>query len=85
MQIRELPRGGQLSTHQNVVNVPADVNSTVHLLPRLVSESQTMPVKLERRLSYKHHYKFESIRPRKVLEGLQYLVQTSKMFQDEGI
>ena len=85
MQICELPRGGQLSIHGNVVNVPADVNSTVHLLPRLLSESQTIPVKLKRRLSYKHHYKFESVRPRKVLEGLQYLVQTSKLFQDEGI
>ena len=39
MQIRELPRGGQLSIHGNVVNVPSDVNSTVHTLPRLVSES----------------------------------------------
>ena len=27
MQIRELPRCGQLSIHGNVVNVPADVNS----------------------------------------------------------
>ena len=26
MQLRELPRGGQLSIHGNVVNVPADVN-----------------------------------------------------------
>ena len=67
------------------MNVSADVNSTVHLLPRLLSESQTIPVKLKRCLSYKHHYKFESVRPRKVLEGLQYLAQTSKLFQDEGI
>ena len=34
MQIRELPRGGQLSIHGNVVNVPADVSSTVSTLPR---------------------------------------------------
>ena len=27
MQIRELPRCGQLSIHGNVVNVPEDVNS----------------------------------------------------------
>ena len=31
MQIRELPRGGQLSIHGNLVNVPADVNSAVSL------------------------------------------------------
>ena len=85
MQIRELPRGGQLSIHGNVVNVPADVNSTVNLLPRSVSESETIPVKLKRRLDYKHHYQFQSIRPKKVLQAVEYLVRTSKLFQDEGI
>ena len=39
MQVRELPRGGQLSIHGNVVNVPADVNSTVSVLPRPINES----------------------------------------------
>lgn len=29
MQLREKPRGGQLSLNGNVVNVPADVTSTV--------------------------------------------------------
>ena len=36
VQIRELPRGGQLSIHGNFVNVPADVNSTVSTLPRSI-------------------------------------------------
>ena len=47
MQVRELPSGGQLSIHGNVVNVPADVNSTVNVLPRLINESQTIPIKLK--------------------------------------
>ena len=37
----DLPRGGQLSTHGNVVNVPADVNSVVNTLPKPINESQT--------------------------------------------
>ena len=49
MQIRELPTGGRLSIHGNVINVPADVNSTVNVLPRPVNESQTIPLKLKRR------------------------------------
>ena len=85
MQIRELPRGGQLSIHGNVVNVPSDVNSTVHTLPRLISDSQTVPIKLKRRLSYKHHYQFQNVRPKKVLEAAQYLVTTSELFKSEGI
>ncbi|XP_078383037.1 uncharacterized protein LOC144665645 [Oculina patagonica] len=85
MQLRELPSGGQLSIHGNVVNVPANVNSTVNVLPRPVNESQTIPIKLKRRLSYKHHYQFQNIRPSKVLEAAKYLVQTSQLFQNEGI
>ena len=85
MQIRELPRGGQLSIHGNVVNVPSDVNSTVHTLPRLISESQTIPIKFKRRLSYKHHYQFQNVRPRKVLEAVKYLVSTSELYKTEGI
>ena len=37
MQIRELSRGGQLSIHGNVVNVPADVNSTVSTVSSKIS------------------------------------------------
>ena len=85
MQIRELPRGGQLSIHGNIVNVPSDVNSTVHCLPRPISESQTIPIKLKRRLGYKHQYQFQNVRPKKVLDAAKYLVDTSKLFQTEGI
>ena len=47
----ELPRGGQLSIHGNVVNVPADVNSVLNTLPKLIHESQTIPIKLKSKLS----------------------------------
>jgi len=82
MQIRELPKGGQLSIHGNVVNVPADINSTVSTLPRSVNESRTIPIKLKRSLSYKHCYQFQKVRPRKVLEAAKYLVETSELFQN---
>ena len=85
MQIHELPRGGQFKIHGNVVNVPADVNSTVNVLPRSMNELQTIPVKLKRRLCYKHHYTFQSIRPLKVLMAAQYLAKNSKLFINEGI
>ena len=68
MQIRELLRGGQLSIHGNIVNVPSDVNLTVHCLPRPRSKSQTIPMKLKRRLGYKHHYQFRIVRLKKVLD-----------------
>ena len=85
MQIRELPRGGQLSIHGNIVNVPSDVNSTVHCRPRPLSESHTIPIKLKGHLSYKHHYQFQNVRPKRVLDAARYLVDTSDLFKGEGI
>ena len=85
MQVRELPSGGQLSIHGNVVNVPANVNTTVSVLPRPINESHTIPIKLKRRLGYKHHYQFQNVRPTKVLDAAQYLVRTSEIFKNEGI
>ena len=61
------------------------INSTVHTLPRLIGESQTIPIKFKRRLSYKHHYQFQNVRTRKVLEAAKYLVSTSELYRSEGI
>lgn len=48
MQLVEKPRGG------NVVNVPSDVTTTVSTLPRTLSDSETVQVKLKRKQSFKH-------------------------------
>ena len=85
MQIRELPLGGQLSIHGNIVNVPSDINSTIQCLSRPINESQTIPIKLKRHLSYKHHHQFQNVRPKKVLDAAKYLVDTSDLFKSEGI
>ena len=85
MQIRELPRGGQLSIHGNVDKGAADVNSISNTLPRPNNESQTILIKLKRKLSYKHHYLFQNVRPRNVLEAAKYLVETSDLLQNEYI
>ena len=49
-KLMQAPRGKQLKITGNVVNVPADVSSTVNLLPRLENETGTIKVKLNRRL-----------------------------------
>ena len=73
-----------MSIHGNIVNVRSDVNSTVHCLPRPINESQTISKKLKRHLSYKYHYQFQSVRPKKVLDAAKYLVDTSGLFKREG-
>ena len=42
----QAPRGRQLKIHGNIVNVPADVNNTVSMLPRLPRETATIKVNL---------------------------------------
>ena len=54
MEIRELPRGGQLSIKGNVVNVPSDVVTTIKTLPVRIEDSQIIPVKFKRKLSYSY-------------------------------
>lgn len=85
MQLREKPRGGQLSISGNVVNVPADVTSTVKKLPRLLSEDETISLKFKRNLSFNHCVAFERIRPHKVFAAATWLVENSELFQQEGI
>ncbi|XP_060554156.1 uncharacterized protein LOC132715189, partial [Ruditapes philippinarum] len=85
MQLRQMPRGGQVSMKGNIVNVPADVSGTIKSLPRMVDENETIMLKLKRKLSYKHHVAFENIRPNKVYQAAKWLVSNSELFKNEGI
>ena len=85
MQMRELPRGGQLSIRGNVVNVPVDVAPTVQSLPRMMSETDTIPVKLKRKLSYATAAFTENIRPQRVVAGLKWLLDNGPVFKDAEI
>ena len=40
MQLRGMPRGGQVNLKGNIVNVPAVVNSTMKLLPRMINNNE---------------------------------------------
>ena len=85
MQIKELPRGGQIAMHGNLVNVPADVNKTVKLLPRNMNDSETIPLKLKRNVNFKSHITFEHVRPEKIIAAATWLVNNSRLFRNEGI
>ena len=74
MQIRHLGIDKQFSLRGNCVNVPTDVDSNVSLLPRALSNIQTIQVKLMRRMSDKHPYSFETIRPKVVYSAARHLI-----------
>lgn len=79
------PRGGQLKIYGNVVNVPADVNSTISVLPRLPHGIGTISVNLKRRLQYKGSALSLNVRPHKVLQATHWLLNNNSLYRDEGI
>ena len=64
----QAPRGNQLKIKGNVVNVPADVNNTVNIIPRLPQETGTIKVQLKRRLKFKGSALSLNVRPDKILQ-----------------
>ena len=68
-KIMQASRGSQLKITGNVVNVPADVCSTVNMLPRLPQDTGTIKVKLKCRLQYKSSALSLNIRPNKMMQA----------------
>lgn len=85
MQIRELPRGGQMSVKGDAVNVPVDIQPTVNALPRQMDEHVTIAVKLKKRLSHKSACFTENVSPNVVLNALQWLMKNSELYKNSGI
>ena len=84
--LMQAPRGNQFKIKGNVVNVPADVNSTVNVLPRLPQESGTIKVHLKRRLQYKSSALSLNVRPHKIVQAaLKWLAANSTLHREQGL
>ena len=84
-KIMQAPRGKQFKINGNVVNVPADITSTVNKLPRLPHESGTIKIQLKRRLQYKSSALSLNVRPHKVLQAAAWLASNSALYREQGI
>ncbi|XP_062607978.1 uncharacterized protein LOC134269784, partial [Saccostrea cucullata] len=82
MQIVNLPRGGQKGIKGSVVNVPSNISTITSILPRLPSNCGLVPVKLKRKLKYKGHSMYQSIRPENVFRALKYLKNANHNYED---
>ena len=85
MKIHQAPRGKQFKIEGNVVNVISKMANAVNMLPRKPSDTDTIPVKLKRRLKYSHHAMSQNIRPNMVRKGAKWLVKHGPLFAAEGI
>ena len=84
-KLLQAPRGNQFKIKGNVVNVPADVNNTVNMLPRLPQESGTIKVQLKRQLEYKSSALCLNVRPNKILQAANWLATNSMLYREHGI
>ena len=84
-KLMQAPRGRQLKTNGNIVNVPADVVNTANMLPRFPNETSTIKVNLKRRLQYKSSALSLNVRPNSVAEAAKWLVNNGDLYKDEVI
>ena len=79
-KLLQAPRGNQFKIKGNVVNIPADVNNTVNILPQLPQESGTIKIHLKRQLEYESSALSLNVRPNKLLQAANWLATNSLMF-----
>ena len=84
-KLHEAPRGKQMKICGNIVNVPANVANTVSVLPRLGEQEGAIKVQLKRKLKYKSYILSQNIRPEKVFEAAQWLIENGSLFKQEKI
>lgn len=58
--------GHQKGLRDIVVNVPVDVNSTIKQLPRNLEATETIEVKIMRRMTYNNAYISDNVNPSKI-------------------
>ena len=63
-----------MKIHGNVVNVPANVATTVRMLPRLPNQTATIKLNLKRNLQYKSSAMSLNVRPDKVVQAANWLI-----------
>ena len=71
MKMVALPCHKQCGICGPAINVLAELDSILILLPRLPSELELIPLKLNRKLNYKGYYMYDYVRATKVMSALR--------------
>ena len=85
MKMVALPSGKQSYIHGPALNVPSKLDSVCTLLPRLPSQTDLIPLKLKRKLTYKKHYLYSHVRPDKVLMALNWLKCNNPLYSNVSV
>ena len=85
MKIVALPVGKQKCIHNPAVNVPSKLDTVCTELPRPPSQSELIPFKFKRKLSYKGHYMYDYVTPQHILDALRWLKQNNPLYKDINV
>ena len=82
MKMVALPSGKQRCIHGPAVNVLSKLDSVCTMLPRLPSQTELIPLKFTRKLSYKGHYMYDFVTPEKLTNALRWLKINNPLYAD---
>ena len=77
-----MPKGQSPKLKGALCNVPIDVADICNTLPRPADSNGIVIVKLKRKLQYRGHVYFESVRPDIIFRLLQYLKLNNWLYYD---
>lgn len=85
MKIVNLPRAAQKGIKGAVVNVPKDLSNVCAFLPRTMSDSGIVAVKLKRQLHYTGHVNYQIVRPESLYKAIEYLRENNEHYSDVNL
>ena len=77
-----MPKGQQRKIKGAICNVPVQCDQTCKILPRPLERSGIILLKLKRKLQFRGHVYFESVRPEFVLKALNLLKFNNVLYKD---
>ena len=85
MLIHQLFQGGQFSLYGSICHLPIEIGKVISTLPRSFNQCKTIAVKLKCRLCYRNSVFSKNVRPQKIIDALQYLLRTNKLYQQHNM
>jgi len=77
-----MPKGQSPKLKGALCNVPVNYNDMTSILPRQADSNGIVLVKLKRKLEYRGHMYFESVRPGFIYRVLQHLIARNHLYRD---
>lgn len=82
MKVVPLPKGKQPGIKGPVICVRSDPKKTTKVLPRPLSESQIVAIKLKRKLEYLGHSQFKLVHLKKIEQAFKKLKEINALYSD---